>query len=219
MKRKAPLYFSEAHPIYFIGTLSQTLTLRAAFTSSTYLLSQIPGPGRSSDDDLLIPHHTPVSRGRSGPTGFPSPQWLSLPASSGPASEDALLTLRTVLLRLYSPEKSSPVDATRKSLTITALSIFRVSIFLTLKMVKQLSLSNLQIAPIVQRAATRLPQRGLTALGLVFHWDSVPNPDAPRSTINPPDPLFKGAITAFGLSFATRLPCPPTPAGHLMMPC
>ena len=39
----------------FIGTLSQTLTLRAAFASSTYLLSQIPGPGRSSDDDLLIP--------------------------------------------------------------------------------------------------------------------------------------------------------------------
>ena len=40
-------------PCYFIGTLSRTLTLRAAFTSSTYLLSQIPGPGRSSDDDLL----------------------------------------------------------------------------------------------------------------------------------------------------------------------
>ena len=40
-------------PCYFIGTLSQTLTLRAAFASSTYLLSQIPGPGRSSDDDLL----------------------------------------------------------------------------------------------------------------------------------------------------------------------
>ena len=42
-------------PCYFIGTLSQTLTLRAAFASSTYLLSQIPGPGRSSDDDLLNP--------------------------------------------------------------------------------------------------------------------------------------------------------------------
>ena len=29
--------------------------------------------------------------------------------------------------------------------------------------------------------ATRLPQRGLTALGLVFHWDSGPAPpDAPR---------------------------------------
>ena len=24
-----------------------------------------------------------------------------------------------------------------------------------------------------------MPQRGLTALGLVFHWDSVPDPDAP----------------------------------------
>ena len=36
-------------PCYFIGTLSQTL-IRAAFASSTYLLSQILGPGRSSDD-------------------------------------------------------------------------------------------------------------------------------------------------------------------------
>ena len=43
------------YTIYFIGTLSQTLTLRAAFASSTYLLPQIHGPGRSSDDDLLIP--------------------------------------------------------------------------------------------------------------------------------------------------------------------
>ena len=76
-------------PCYFIGTLSQTLTLRAAFASSTYLLSQIPGPGRSSDDDLL----------------------------------------------------------------------------------------------------------------------------------NPPDPLFKGAIRAYGLSIAACLPCSPAPARHLMMPC
>ena len=49
-------------PCYFIGTLSQTLTLRAAFASSTYLLSQIPGPGRSSDDDLLNPPD-PVFKG------------------------------------------------------------------------------------------------------------------------------------------------------------
>ena len=33
--------------------LVQTLTMCAAFASSTYLLPQIPGPGRSSDDDLL----------------------------------------------------------------------------------------------------------------------------------------------------------------------
>ena len=94
-------------PCYFIGTLSQTLTLRAAFMSSTYLLSQIPGPAclnppnplfkgahqayvrtrahghrfavlrPASDDALLnlIPP-TPFSRGRSGPTGFPSPRCL-----------------------------------------------------------------------------------------------------------------------------------------------
>lgn len=36
-------------------------------------------------------------------------------------------------------------DATRKSLIITALSIFRVGIFTTLKMAKQLSLSYLQV--------------------------------------------------------------------------
>ena len=64
-------------------------------------------------------------------------------------------------------------DATRKSLIITALAIFRVGIFTTLKMAKQLSLSDLQVTlHEVQRAATRLPQRGLTALGLVFHWRS-----------------------------------------------
>ena len=55
---------------YSIGTLSQTLTLRAAFTSSTYLLSQIPGPGRSSDDDLLNPTD-PFSRGHIRPSCAP----------------------------------------------------------------------------------------------------------------------------------------------------
>ena len=54
---------------------------------------------------------------------------------------------------------------------------------------------------------------------VLFFIGTVPNTDAPCSTINPPVPLFKGAITAFGLSIATKLPCPPTTAGHLMMPC
>lgn len=36
-------------------------------------------------------------------------------------------------------------DATRKSLIMTVLGVFRVGIFVTLKMVKQLSLSDLQI--------------------------------------------------------------------------
>ncbi len=35
----------------------------------------------------------------------------------------------------------------------------------------------------------------------------------------PPDPLFKGAIRAFGLSIPHGFPCSPTPARHLMMPC
>ena len=120
--------------MFFIGTLSQTLTLRAAFASSTYLLSQIPGPGRSSDDDLLIPL-IPFSRGTSGPAGFPSPHGFpcpptlaqhlmtclnppnplfkgayqglrafhrlmaTLPANSGPASDDALLLGMTTSVR------------------------------------------------------------------------------------------------------------------------
>ncbi len=37
-------------------------------------------------------------------------------------------------------------DATRQSLIMTALDVFRVGIFVTLEMVKQLSLSDLQIA-------------------------------------------------------------------------
>ena len=75
---------------YFIGTLSQTLTLRAAFASSTYLLSQIPGPGRSSDDDLLNSPRPPFQGGDQGLRAFHR-RLPSLLASSGPASDDALL--------------------------------------------------------------------------------------------------------------------------------
>ena len=75
---------------YFIGTLSQTLTLRAAFTSSTYLLSQIPGPGRSSDDDLLNPPDPPFQGGDQGLRAFQR-RLPSLLANSGPASDDALV--------------------------------------------------------------------------------------------------------------------------------
>ena len=77
-------------PCYFIGTLSQTLTLRAAFTSSTYLLSQIPGLGRSSDDDLLnLPD--PLFKGAIRACGLSIAAVPSLLANSGPASDDALL--------------------------------------------------------------------------------------------------------------------------------
>ena len=73
-------------PCYFIGTgtLSQTLTLRAAFASSTYLLSQIPGPGRSSDDDLLT---SPFKGAHQGLRAFHR-RPAALPANSGPASDD-----------------------------------------------------------------------------------------------------------------------------------
>ena len=75
---------------YSIGTLSQTLTLRAAFASSTYLLLQIPGPGRSSDDDLLN-SPDPLFKGAIRACGLSIAAEPALLASSGPASEDALL--------------------------------------------------------------------------------------------------------------------------------
>ena len=89
--------------MFFIGTLSQTLTLRAAFASSTYLLSQIPGPGRSSDDDFLNPRIIqadffrgyPFSKGAIGACGLSIAAGLSLPANSGPASADAQVALRS----------------------------------------------------------------------------------------------------------------------------
>ena len=89
--------------MFFIGTLSQTLTLRAAFASSTYLLSQIPGPGRSSDDDLLNSRIIqtdffrghPLSKGAIRACGRSIAAGPSLPTSSGPASDDALVILRS----------------------------------------------------------------------------------------------------------------------------
>ena len=54
------------------------------------------------------------------------------------------------------------------------------------------------------------------------HWLSLLANSGPASDdalLNPPDPLFKGAIRAYGLSIAACLPCSPAPARHLMMPC
>ncbi len=81
---------SDTLPVIYIGTLSQTLTLRAAFASSTYLLPQIPGPGRSSDDDLLN-SPDPLFKGAIRAYGLSIAAGPSLLASSGPASDDALL--------------------------------------------------------------------------------------------------------------------------------
>ena len=77
-----PLGHASCYFIYSIGTLSQTLTLRAAFASSTYLLSQIPGPGRSSDDDLLNPPD-PVFKGAIRACGLSIA--ACLPCSPAPA--------------------------------------------------------------------------------------------------------------------------------------
>ena len=82
---------SDTLPVIYIGTLSQTLTLRAAFASSTYLLPQIPGPGRSSDDDLLNSPDPLFKGGAIRACGLSIAAGPSLLASSGPASDDALL--------------------------------------------------------------------------------------------------------------------------------
>ena len=85
-------------------------TLRAALASSTYLLPQIPGLGRSSDDDYLNPHNLfnppdPLFKGAIRAYGLSIAAMTALPANFGPASDDALLHLWTVLFRLPSPEK------------------------------------------------------------------------------------------------------------------
>ena len=123
--------------------LGQTLMMCAAFASSTYLLSQIPGPGRSSDDDLLNPppqtvrkvlarlkYSVPLYKAKSGfsilteeyltfQTVSPNPlskgairayglsiaAMPSLPANSGPVSDDALLHLRACFLVLSCPNQ------------------------------------------------------------------------------------------------------------------
>ena len=80
----------------FIGTLSQTLTLRAAFASSTYLLSQLPGPAcLNPPNPLFKGAHQAFVRTRAHGHRF---------AVLRPASDDALLLLlnsdRTAATRL-----------------------------------------------------------------------------------------------------------------------
>ena len=71
--------------------LPQTLTLSAAFASSTYLLPQIPGPACLNPPNPLFKgaHQAFVRTGAHGHRF----------AVLRPASEDALVVLRTVLLR------------------------------------------------------------------------------------------------------------------------
>ena len=82
----------------YVMQLGQTLMMCAAFASSTYLLSQIPGPGRSSDDDLLNSRIIqtdffrghPLSKGAIRAYGLSIAAGPSLHSSSGPASDDLL---------------------------------------------------------------------------------------------------------------------------------
>ena len=51
-----PAYLNHPNPMFFIGTLSQTLTLRAAFASSTYLLRKYPNPAGRLKTCLNLPN-------------------------------------------------------------------------------------------------------------------------------------------------------------------
>ena len=131
---------------YFIGTLSQTLTLRAAFTSSTYLLSQIPGPGRSSDDDLLN-SPDPLFKGAIRACGLSIA--ACLPCSPAPA--------RHLRMPCYF------IGTLSQALTLRAA--FASSTYLL----------------------SQIPGPGRSS---------------DDDLLNSPDPLFKGAIRACGLSIA-----------------
>ena len=67
-------------------------TLRAAFASSTYLLPQIHRPGRSSDDDLLIPLRLSEKSSRDLNTPYP----LYKARSGFSILTDEYLTFQTV---------------------------------------------------------------------------------------------------------------------------
>ena len=149
-------------PCCFIGTLSQTLTLRAAFASSTYLLSQIPGPGRSSDDDLLN-SPDPLFKGAIRAYGLSIA--ACLPCSPAPARH---LMMPCCFIGTLSQ-------------TLTLRAAFASSTYLL----------------------SQIPGPGRSS---------------DDDLLNPPDPVFKGAIRACGLSIAACFPCSPAPARHLMMP-
>ena len=91
----------------------------------------------------------PLSKGAIRACGLSIAAWPSLPASSGPASDDALVILRSdffaclVLKKVY---HYCIHDAMLKSLIINTIGVFRVGVFITLKTVKRLSLSNLHVA-------------------------------------------------------------------------
>ena len=124
----------------YVMQLSQTLTLRASFASSTYLLPQIPGPAcLNPPNPLFKGAHQAFVRTSAHGHRF---------AVLRPASDDALVILRSdffaclVLKKVYHCRIH---DATHKSLIINALGVFRVGVFTTLKTVKRLSLSDLQV--------------------------------------------------------------------------
>ena len=90
----------------YVMQLGQTLMLRAAFSSSTYLLPQIPGPGRSSDDDLLDSRIIQTDFFRGHPLSKGAHQATVRTGAHGhrfavlrSSSEDALVAFRTLLLR------------------------------------------------------------------------------------------------------------------------
>ena len=113
---------------------------------------------------------TPFSRGRSGPSGFPSPPGFPCP----------------------------PTPARHLMMPCSALE------------------------GVACEAGGPGPRGGFL-LPHMLSLQRLPCPPTPArhlmTYLNPPNPLFKGAIRAYGLSIATGFHCPPSPARHLLMPC
>ena len=150
----------------FIGTLSQTLTLRAFVSIPSIPLTPFSrghirppcAPERMAAASLffgrhlrmpyLIPPHPPFQGGRSGPAGFPSPRCLPCPPAPArhlkmPASpsEERAKELRGFLLP-YTP------GASCNYLMLRGLTDFRVVKIATLKSNKSLIISVLWVAPL-----------------------------------------------------------------------
>ena len=100
--------------------LPQTLTLRAAFASSTYLLPQIPGPDRSSDDDLLNSRIIqtyffrghPLSKGAIRACGLSIAAMAFLPPAPARHLMMPWLLFGRCFFALSSPEQSLPLSDT-----------------------------------------------------------------------------------------------------------
>ena len=111
----------------------------------------------------------------------------------------------------------------RKLLTINAIGVFRVTETITLILLKRLIYNYLQVVlhrPSIEGSnrATRLPREDLPPWSCFF-IGTLSQPLTLRAFLfNPPDPFPRGRSGPAGFPSPQGLPCPPTPARHLVMP-